>query len=455
MDGYPLAKMGKAGPAMGIATSGSFLGSITGILFNIPGRPSNAASLLDGHPLAQAGQARTAIGCAATASALGSTFGIAVLLLVLPVMQHMVLLFGPAEMLVLIVWGLTTIAAVIRGAILKGLAMAGIGLMLSFIGLDPRTAQPRYTFGVPLLEDGLSLVPVFLGMFALAELFALMRTRGGTISGTRDAARLGGSLMAGMGAVFRHWGLFLRSATIGTVIGMIPGVGGTVASFVAYGHAAQSARDKERFGKGDIRGLIAPEAANDAKDGGALVPVLAFGLPGGTGTAMLLAVLTLHGLEPGRELLSSQLTLVFVLIWSLFLSNWLTSLLGLATLRPLSQLTTIRTAVLVPGLIVVATCGAYLYRGEISDVLIAYLFAGVGFMMKANDWPRIPLVIALVLGPLFERNLLLVMRLAEVDRLDLAARPIVLLLAVMVIATLVYSLVRDLRFGPGPAERES
>jgi TctA family transporter len=124
-----------------------------------------------------------------------------------------------------------------------------------------------------------------------------MRTRGGTISGTRDAARLGGSLMAGVGAVFRHWGLFLRSATIGTVIGMIPGVGGTVASFVAYGHAAQSARDKERFGKGDIRGLIAPEAANDAKDGGALVPVLAFGLPGGTGTAMLLAVLTLHGLD--------------------------------------------------------------------------------------------------------------------------------------------------------------
>ncbi len=436
----PLPVMLIYGAFLGGAT---FMGSVTAILFNIPGRPSNAATLLDGHPLARRGEAKTAIGCAAAASALGSTFGVIVLILLIPIMQQVVLAFGPAELLILIIWGLTTIVALSRESMLKGLAIAGFGLMLSFVGFDPRTAEIRYSLGLIWLQDGLPLVPVFLGLYALAELFGLMRERRVTISGSRDATRLSGSLRKGIGAVFRYPGVFLRSSVIGTVIGMVPGVGGTVASFVAYGHAAQLAkRGDHEFGKGDIRGVLAPEAANDAKDGGALVPALAFGLPGGTGTAMLLTVLAVHGIEPGREMLSSNLVLLFVLIWSLFLTNWLTSLLGITLVGLYARLTTIRTELFIAPLIVIATVGAYLYRGQESDVVIAYVFAGLGYLMKVFDWPRIPMMIALVLGPLFERNLQLVLRLQELGRIEFFARPLVVAFLLLTATGLLVPLLR-------------
>jgi putative tricarboxylic transport membrane protein len=412
----------------------TFVGSITAILFNIPGRPSNAAAALDGYPMAQNGEARTAIGCSAAASALGSTVGLLVLIMLLPWVYEVIVLFGPAELLMLIIWGLTTIVILAGESIFKGLSIAGIGLMLSFIGLDPRTAEHRYTFGIEALENGLGLVPIFLGVYALAELFDLMRAKRRTISGVTSSAQLTGSVRRGIYSVFRHFPLFLSSSAIGTLVGMVPGVGGTVASFVAYGRAAQSSKDPASFGHGDIRGLLAPEAANDAKDGGALIPALGFGLPGGTGTAMFLAMLAVHGIEPGREMLNSNLVLVFVLIWSLFLTNWLTSILGIGLIKPLARLTTIRTDLLIAPLILVATMGAYFYRHQVFDVVIAYCFALIGFAMKRLDWPRIPLVIALVLGPLFERNFHLVMRLEEVNRLDFFSRPIVLVLLGLMVA---------------------
>lgn len=417
----------------------TFMGSVTAILFNVPGRPSNAATLLDGHPMAQRGEAKTAIGCAAAASALGSTFGVAVLLVVLPFVQRALLLIGPAEVLMLIVWGLAAIVVLSRDGVLKGFSAAGLGFLIAFVGLDPRTAESRYTFGLTWLEDGLGLVPVFLGLYALAELFDLLRSQRTTISGEREPTALRGSWRAGIGAVFRHPGLFLRSASIGTFIGMVPGVGGTVASFVAYGHAARSRKPgAHAFGAGDVRGVLAPEAANDAKDGGALVPTLVLGLPGGTGTAMLLAMLTVHGLEPGRAMLTSNLDLVFVLIWSLFLTNWLTSLVGLSMVAPLARLTTVRTDYLVGPLIIVATVGVYAFRGAATDVAVAYAFAVVGWLMKRHGWPRIPMMIALVLGPLFERNLQLVIRLEELGRIDFFARPLVMLLIGVMFAGLVW-----------------
>ncbi len=424
----------------------TFMGSVTSILFNIPGRPSNAAAMFDGHPLAQQGQARTAIGCSSMASALGSTFGIFVLVLMIPVMREALLRFGPPELLMLVVWGLTTLAVVSRESVIKGLAAAGLGLMMSFIGFDPRTAELRYTFGSFYLSDGLSLVPVFLGLYALAEVIDLMASGRRTIAGAERGGRLTGSVRKGMAAVFRNFGLFLQSSVIGTVIGIIPGVGGTVASFVAYGHAAQWTRRRGgHLGTGDIRGVLAPEAANDAKDGGALVPTLAFGIPGGTGTAMLLAALSLHGLVPGQEMLTSHLSWVFVLIWSLFVSNWLTSLLGLAAISPLARMTTIPTHRLIPFILLLATAGAYLYRGEISDVLVAYLFAFLGYAMKKRHWPRIPMVIALVLGPLFEESLHTTLRLHELERINFWGRGIAMTFLIMSVLTLALPWLQTLR----------
>lgn len=429
----PLAVMLLFGAFVGGAT---FMGSVTAILFNIPGKTQNAVTLLDGYPMTLRGEAKTAIGCATASSALGSTVGIFTLMLLIPLMRQAAVALGPPEYLMLAIWGLTMLAALVGNSLLKGLAAAGIGMSLAMIGYDPRTAEQRFTFGLDYLHDGLSLVPVFLGLFAIAEVIDLIVSRRETLSGRFHQQELGGSVTEGVLSVFRHFGLFIRSSVIGTVIGAIPGIGGSVAGFIAYGHASQTARDNSRFGKGDIRGVLAPEAATDAKDGGALIPTLALGIPGGTGTAVLLGAMTLHGLSPGREMLTGNLVLVFALIWSLFLSNWITSLLGLALVNPMSRLSTIRTTRLIPIILALAVLGALQFRGVMADVLCAALFGLLGYVMKRMDWSRVPLVIALALAPLFETNLHLTLRLQELGRIDFWSRPVVIVLVILTLGNL-------------------
>jgi len=425
--------------------SATFMGSITAILLNIPGTAPNAATMLDGYPMARKGQAKTAIACSAVASALGSSFGIIVLIALVPVMRPAILAFGPAEILMLAIWGLTTIAAVTRGSMVKGLAAAGIGLLLTFVGLDPRTAEMRYTFGNIYLRGGLSLIPVMLGVFAVAETIDLMITGQRTISGKTRMEELTGSIREGIRAVFRHFRLFISSSIIGTVVGMIPGIGGTVAGFAAYGHAVQMAKGgHEKFEFGDIRGVLAPEAANDAKDGASLVPTLAFGVPGSEGTVVLLAALILHGVTPGKELLTNQLHLVFVLIWSLFFANWMTSILGLASVNYLAWLTVVRIHLIGPFICLFSALAAFLYKGRMEDVLLTFLFGIIGYFMKKHGWPRVTLIIALVLGTLFETNFHITLKLHQVGRISVWTRPIFLVLMVMTAMSLFAPYVRAL-----------
>ncbi len=438
----PLPIMLLFGAFVGGAT---FMGSITAILFNIPGTTPSAATTLDGYPLAQQGEAKTAIGCSAMSSALGSSFGVLVLILLIPVMRQAILSFGSPEFLMLSIWGLATIAAVIRGSLIKGLAAAGLGFLLSFVGFDPRTAEVRYTFGNDFLREGISVVPILLGVFAIAEMITLSVTGTRTISGSAKVEQLTGSLWRGVQAVFSNFGLFIRSSIIGTVIGMIPAVGGTVASFVAYGQAVQTAKNRDKFGRGDIRGVIAPEAAHDAKDGASLVPTLAFGIPGSEGTALLLGALSLHGLVPGKELMNNQLSLVFVLIWSLFLSNWLTSIIGVALVNQLTRLTVVRTQLLTPIIFALAVLGAYAYKGRIEDVAVAALFGLIGYFMKKFDWSRVPFVMALVLGPLFESNLHITRNLHQLGRINFWTRPLTVALMILTAVTLLLPYVQGIR----------
>ncbi|MFO7957782.1 MAG: tripartite tricarboxylate transporter permease [Candidatus Brocadiia bacterium] len=436
----PLPTVLLFGALMGGST---FMGSVTAILFNVPGATPNAATMLDGHPMARQGHARTAIGSAATSSALGSTFGILVLVLTMPLLRRAILAFGPAEFVMLAVWGLTTVAVVSRGSTLKGLAAGGLGLVMATVGADARTAELRYTFGSLYLVDGLSLIPVAVGLFALAETIDLMVTGRRTISGKTRLEELGGSLREGVRESLRNVGLLLRCSVIGTLIGIIPGTGGTVASFVAYGHAARSGRGEgPEFGEGNVRGVIAPEAANDAKDGGSLLPTLAFGIPGSTGTALLLVALTVHGLVPGRQLVTDNLSLVFALIWSLFLANWITSLLGVAAVNPLARLTVLRTRLLVPVILMLASAGACAYRGRVADIYLAFACGIVGYLMKKHDWPRIPVIIALVLGPLFEANFHITLRLHRLGRVSFWHRPIAMLLLALTVFSLLAPLWR-------------
>jgi TctA family transporter len=415
----------------------TFMGSISAILLGIPGKATNAATVLDGYPMAQQGLAKTAIGCSAAASALGSTFGIVFLLALLPILRETILLFGPTEFLALAVWGLTTVALVTRGSSLKALVAAVLGLLVTFVGTDPRTDEPRFAFDTLYLRDGLDFPLVFLGLFSLAEVIDLLTSGKTTISGKQKLEELQGSAWEGCLAVFRHWGVFVRSSIAGTVVGMIPGIGGTISSFVAYGLAVRGAgADRHRFGKGDIRGVLAPEAAHDAKDGGALAPALVFGVPGGAGTAMLLIALQQQGIAPGRELMTTRLDYVFLLIFSLFLSNWLTSILGLALVRPLSWLTVAPAPLLTPFLLLLTVLGAYVYRGRIEDVFVVYVFGLLGYCMKRYGWSRAAMATALVLGGLLERSFTVALRLHELDRVRFWERPITLALIAMILASL-------------------
>ena len=408
----------------GALTGGAtFTGSITAILFNVPGAAPNAATMIDGHPMALQGEARTAIACSAASSALGSTIGVAIFIALLPLLRRFILAFGPAELLMLTLWGLAAIVAFAGRSLLKGFACLGLGLLLSMAGFDLRTAELRFTFGLPALHDGLPLVPMFLGLFAVAEALRL---------GLSDAALstpgvpLGGSLREGLLAPFRHAGVLIRSSITGVLVGMIPAAGGTVAGFLAYGQTVQAAASRGRFGQGDIRGVIAPEAAHDAKDGGSLAPTLVLGIPGNEGAALLLAALTLHGFVPGHALLTGQLPVVFALVWSLFYSNWLTSILGLSLTGLLRRLGTVRLPRLAPGV--------YLRRAPFRAGPGAGAAGLLAFSLKRRAGPAVPLVTALLLGPLLESNLHLTLSLQAAGRIDFFARPVVwILLALMLL----------------------
>ncbi len=420
----------------GALTGGAtFMGSITAILFNIPGNASSAAVLLDGHPMARNGEARTAIACAATASAVGSVFGVLVLLVLLPIVQPFLLEFGPLERLLLGVWGLLTIIAMPNSSSLRGLAVTALGLLCAMIGSDPTSGLPRWTFGSLQLFDGLGTIAVLLGFFTLSEIIGWRMNY--SIEGVRPD-RSSGSTRRGIAAVFRHWGLTLRSSVIGTVIGIIPGVGGTMASFVAYGQAVQTSRDPERFGTGDIRGVIAPEAAVDSKDGGSLLPVLAFGLPGSEAGVILVTVLAIHGLVPGTPMLTTDLSLSLTLIFALLMANILTSIIGVALSPVLSRLTRLRIdKIALPALIASLVTIVHL-NGFLVDLYVAVIFGILGYLFKRLHWPRVPFIIAFILGGFIETNLALSSRLMTVGRLSLWDRPAAMIIICIILASMLW-----------------
>lgn len=427
----------------GALTGGAtFMGSITAILFNIPGSVSSTPALLDGYPMGKRGLPRTAIACAATASAVGSVFGVLVLLAVLPAIRPLLLEFGPLERLLIGLWGLTTIIAVPGGSPLKAAAMTALGLLVALVGSDPGSGLPRWDFGLPSLSQGFGIVPVMLGIFTFSELIEWMRSYG-LQKASAEAGADGDSTRRGIRAVFRHFGLTIRASSIGTLVGMIPGVGGTVAGFVAYGHAVQSARDdRSSFGKGDIRGVIAPEAAVDAKDGGSLLPAIAFGLPGSEAGVILLAVFALHGVVPGMPMLTTQLPLTFTLILALLFSNLLTSVVGVALTPWLARLKRLPIERIALPALILSLVTVVQIEGQLFDLYTAVGFGIAGYYWRTHDWPRVPFIIAFVLGSLIETNLALTVQLVEHERIVPWERPAAIVILALIAASLVWMRVR-------------
>ncbi|MBI2531878.1 MAG: tripartite tricarboxylate transporter permease, partial [Deltaproteobacteria bacterium] len=293
--------------------------SIPAILIGVPGTAAAQATVLDGYPMAKRGEASRAFGVAFTCSGIGGVFGAIMMGLSIPIVQPVVLSFAKPEFFMLGVLGLTMVGALSGRSILKGITAAALGLLLSQAGYAEQIAIPRYWLGFTYLLDGLPLVPVVLGLFAVPELVGLAVGERSISDIPREKATSG--LMTGVQDAMRHWWLLLRSSVIGVYIGMLPALGSTIADWVAYGHAVQSAKDKSQFGKGDVRGVIAPEAANNSVKGGELIPTVAFGIPGSAPMAILLGAFLIQGLTPGPEMLTQKLHITFSMVWSLAFAN--------------------------------------------------------------------------------------------------------------------------------------
>ncbi|MBT4941311.1 MAG: tripartite tricarboxylate transporter permease [Rhodospirillaceae bacterium] len=287
--------------------------TIASVLLGIPGTAASQATILDGHPLAKKGHAARAFGAAFTVSAFGGVFGALILAVSLPLVLPMILAFSKAELFMLGVLGLTMVGSLTGQSVMKGLTVAFLGLLMSTVGYGETMPVPRFNFGLDYLLDGLPLIPVVLGLFAIPELIELA-VKNTSISSVPREEAVGGNMYEGVKDACREWWLAVRCAIIGTYVGILPGLGGAIVDWVAYGHAVQSSKDKSQFGEGDIRGVIAPEAANNAIKGGALVPTVAFGIPGSLGAAILLGALLIQGIQPGPDMLTTKLDITFSLV---------------------------------------------------------------------------------------------------------------------------------------------
>lgn len=424
----------------GVMASTSTGGSVSAILLNTPGIAPNAATTFDGYPLAQQGKAGLALGAGATASALGGLIGVATLVAVIPIAKEIVLLFAPAEFFLLAVFGLCAIAVATGGRLLQGLITACVGLIAGFIGYDGVSGEIRYAFDVDFLWDGIKLVPALIGLFAIAEMINLS-VKGGTVAENPEIVKIQ-RIFDGVKAVFQNYTTMFRGSAIGTLIGAVPGVGGTVAAFLSYSTQVQMSKEPETYGKGNILGVIAPESANNAKDGGSLIPTLAFGIPGSAETAVFLGVLVLHGLDPGPTILFEHEDVIFTLILTLTFACVLATLIVLCLARTLALLTLIDVHILVPVVTIIALVGAYALQTEIGDVFVALVFAVVGYYMIRFNYPRITFTIALVLGEITERSFHQTMMISDGSWSIFLTRNVSLILLLLIAASLAYPSLR-------------
>ena len=386
---------------LGMLAVTSTTGDITSILFGVPGESISAATIIDGHAMAKNGEAGRALGAALMSSLVGGVVGAFALAASIPVVAPLVLSFKSPEFLALALLGITFLASLSGNSKLKGMLAGGLGLVLAMVGLDPQSGMPRYTLGMPQLWDGIGIVPVTVGLFALPEVVDLW-VRGTSIAESRTG-RIGG-VWQGVKDTFKYWGTTVRCSIIGAFIGVIPGLGAGVSQWVAYGHAVQSASDKSRFGFGDVRGVLGPGAANNSGLGGALVPTIAFGVPGNVVMAILLGAFLVQGLVPGPSMLTKNLSLTFTFVWFIVIANIITVAFCFLFLNQLARLTHVRGSLLIPGIVLLVFLGGYAGTNSMLDVGITLLFGAVGLVMVYIDWPRPPLILGLVLGGLVERN---------------------------------------------------
>ncbi|MFH1087045.1 MAG: tripartite tricarboxylate transporter permease [Chloroflexota bacterium] len=375
--------------------------TITCVLVGVPGTAGSVATIMDGYPLAQKGEAGRALSAAFAASAIGGVLGAALLALSLPIFRPLVMMLRAPELFMFVILGVVMTGALSGREPLKGLISAGLGLMLASIGGAGAFSVLRYYFGIHYLYGGIPVLLVALGVFGIVEVADLAR-KGLPIAGRYS---LGKGTIDGLKDTLREWALTLRATLLGAYIGFLPGMGSSVANWVAYGHAIQSAKDSSNFGKGDIRGVIAPEAANNACRGGDLIPTLMFGVPGSASMALFLAAMIVLGVVPGPDMVTKHLPLFWNIVWGLAIANVLGALVCFTFTRHLAKLTTINIHKLVPFIIGIIFIGAVQASQSWGDILVLLGLGVLGWIMKQYGFVRPPLLVGFVLGPLAERYL--------------------------------------------------
>ena len=377
--------------------------TIPAVLFGVPGTVGSAATILDGYPMARKGEAGRAFGAAFSASVIGGLFGAFLLAISVPVLRPIVLAIGSPELLAICVFGLSLVAVLSGGSPLKGLAGACIGLMVATAGDDPQTGTLRWTFDSLYLWDGLPVVPLALGLFAIPELADMAITKQSiAVDGKTQDARFG--QMRGVRDTLRNWFLVIRCSSIGSSLGAVPGIGASVIDWIAYGHAARSEKGaSENFGKGDVRGVIASESSNNAKEGGALVPTIAFGVPGSASMALILGAFLIHGLVPGPDMLTKNLDVTYTLVWSVAIANIIGAGICFAFANQLAKVALVRIGILAPVVLAITYVGAFQGSRQWGDIYALLIFGLLGWVMKRLRWPRPPLILGFVLGALVER----------------------------------------------------
>jgi TctA family transporter len=425
---YGMEQISALAMMIGMLASTAAGDAFASVLMGIPGG-SSSATILDGFPLTRQGQAARALSAAFTSSMLGGLFGVVILTASVFVATPLILGVGMGEQLLLILLALTMVGSLAGKSPLKGLAAAGIGLLIGTIGSAPATGEPRYTFGTVYLADGLPLVVLALGVFGLTEVIDLMRQQS-TLS---QSPELGRGWRQGVVDTFSNWWLVLRVSVLGAIVGILPGVGGSTADWLAYGHVVQSSKDRSKFGKGDIRGVIAPESTNNATRGGDLIPTLFFGIPGSGSMALLLGGFLLIGVRPGPDMVGPNLNLTFVIIWSLALGNVVSAVICMALAAPISKLTMVRYAFIAPVMLVLVVLTAFQATSSWGDIFCLAALTVAGLLLKRFDWSRPALIVGFVLSGGLEAS---VYQTTQIYGLSFLARPQSMVILAIVLASL-------------------
>ncbi len=420
--------------------AGTFGGSITAILINAPGAPPAAATALDGYPMAKRGEAGRALGIATVSSVIGGVLSLFVFVLAAPVLAKFALEFRPPEYFALSVFALSMLASISGKSKLRNLISGAAGALIGTAGVHLTTGVSRFTFSIPELTDGIHFVPVLIGLFAMGELLAQSQALDVAVERiTSVVVRL-----PGREDFKRIWPTVLRSSGIGTFIGVLPAEGATVAAIMGYNEARRWSKNKEQFGTGCPEGIAGPEAANNAATGGAMVPTLALGIPGSASTAVILAALIMHGLRPGPHLMQQTPKFVYAIFGAMLMANLMFLAIGMAGAKVFSRVTLIPKTILWPSVVVFSIIGSYAFSSSTFDVWVMLASGVVGFFMLRHGFGPAPLVMGLILGRLMEETLSQSLIIYDNEWWRFFERPIVVALFAFTLIGIFWSLVRKL-----------